>query len=157
MRLPLQAAILVSNVTNKVWGWVSNLLRGRGRFRRRLFFLSYHPPPPHLRFTFETKVAARSGKVRGDSELSKSKKELCSRARHACLSLSLSRASFFSAPITSKRLLRKLSLWLPGCTDVKFCKSPSCDIFYGFFFHVFRLCMTFFSFIYLYLKLWKPG
>ena len=157
MRLPLQAAILVSNVTNKVWGWVSNLLRGRGRFRRRLFFLSYHPPPPP---TFDLHLKPRWPPVAVRSEVTVnclSLRKNCARERDTRVSLSLSRASFFSAPITSKRLLRKLSLWLPGCTDVKFCKSPSCDIFYGFFFHVFRLCMTFFSFIYLYLKLWKPG
>ena len=112
MRLPLQAAILVSNVT---------IIKSEGEYQIYLgvgdgFEGGYFscltteppPPPPHLRFTFETKVAARSGKVRGDSELSKSKKELCSRVRHACLSLAclvLSGAHYFQTPAAQAKSL----------------------------------------------------
>ena len=121
---------------------------GGGRFRLRLFFMCITPPPPPPP-TCDLHLKPRWPPVAVRSEVTVN----CLSLRKNCARERDTRASFFSAPITSKRLLRKLSLWLPGCTDVKFCKSPSCDIFYGFFFHVFRLCMTFFSFIYLYLKL----
>ena len=75
------------------------MLGWREQFRRRLFFLPYQSL---------TKVATCSGKVRGDSELSKSKKELCSRVRHACLSLAclvLFRAHYFQTPAAQAKSL----------------------------------------------------
>ena len=63
--LPLQAAILVSSVPDKVWGWVSNL-RWEGTVSKEVIFLA----PPPLLFTFETKMATRSGKLWGEHSVS---------------------------------------------------------------------------------------
>ena len=135
-----------------LWWWVSNLLRWQGTVSKEAVFFAF-PSPCYLHLNPSLPPAAVSSEVN----------TLSSTPGARVFSLNSCPLELWCPSQRSygkKGTVNCLSLWWPGYIDAKFCKSPLRArgrsgihryrvSFCTFFFHVFKLCMTFFPpFIY---------